>query len=150
MNLPYEDWKKKSDKWMEGLRSSLTCDLLVISANAVTLNGEIVSIDGIGNRVSGMIFGPRHVICIVGRNKIVKDVDFALDRIHNHVVPLTYIRHNMKHWSNFQEVPCVKTGRCVNCSHPESACLNTVIVRGQVKQHEDRIHLIVINQDLGF
>ncbi len=150
MNLPYDEWKEKSDKWMQGLRASLTSDLLIISANAITMNGEIVSIDGIGNRVSGMIFGPRHVLCIVGRNKIVKDIDSALDRIHNYTAPLTYIRHNLKHWCNFQEVPCLKLGKCIKCSHPESACLNTVIVRGQVKQHEDRIHLIVVNQVLGF
>lgn len=142
MNIPYDIWKKKYDLWYKGLRDSLTSDLLVISANAVTLNGEIVSIDGIGNRVSGMIFGPLHVICIVGRNKIAKDVEFALERIHNYTVPLTYIRHNMKHWCNFQEVPCVKNGKCSKCRHPESACRNTMIVSGQVKQHQDRIHLV--------
>ncbi|MFZ4796164.1 MAG: LUD domain-containing protein [Bacteroidia bacterium] len=150
MNLPYDEWKEKSDKWYEGLRSSLTSDLLIISANAITMNGEIVSIDGIGNRVSGMIFGPRHVLCIVGRNKITKDVEAALERIHNYTVPLTYIRHNLKHWCNFQEVPCIKHGKCVKCNHPESACRNTVIVSGQVKQNSDRIHLLVVNQDLGF
>jgi hypothetical protein len=150
MNIPYEEWKVKYDKWYQGLRDSLTSDLLVISANAITLNGEIVSIDGIGNRVSGMIFGPLHVLCIVGRNKIVKDVDFALERIHNYTVPLIYIRHNLKHWCNFQEVPCVKNGKCSNCRHPESACRNTVIISGQIKQHQDRIHLVVVNQDLGF
>lgn len=150
MDIPYDEWKEKSDKWMENLRASLTSDLLVISANAITMNGEIVSIDGLGNRVSGMIFGPRHVLCIVGRNKIVKDVDSAFDRIHSYTVPMTYIRHNLKHWCNFQEVPCLKLGKCTNCSHPESACLNKVVVSGQVKQNEDRIHLIVVNEDLGF
>jgi hypothetical protein len=73
MNLPYEVWKPKNDQWYQGLRDSLTSDLLIIGANAITMNGEIVSVDGIGNRVSGMIFGPRHVLCIVGRNKIVSD-----------------------------------------------------------------------------
>ncbi len=150
MNLPYEEWKIKNDKWVEGLRSSLMSDLLIISANAITMDGEIVSIDGIGNRVSGMIFGPRHVICIVGRNKIVPDLNAALSRIHNYSAPMNYIRHNNKHWCNFQEVPCLKTGKCHECSHPESACLNTVIIRGQIKQHDDRIHLIVVNQVLGF
>ena len=150
MNLPYDEWKEKNDKWYEGLRASLICDLLVISANAITMSGEIVSIDGIGNRVAGMIFGPRHVLCIVGRNKIVKDVDYALERIHNYTVPLTYLRHNLKHWCNFQEVPCVKNGKCTKCNHAESACRNTVIISGQVKQHHDRIHLVVVNQDLGF
>ncbi len=150
MNIPYEVWKPKNDKWYQGLRDSLTSDLLVVGANAITMNGEIVSIDGIGNRVSGMIFGPRHVLCIVGRNKIVNDIDSALDRIHNYSAPLNYIRHNNKHSTNFKDMPCLKIGKCMNCSNPESACLNTVIVRGQVKQHQDRIHVLLINEDLGF
>jgi hypothetical protein len=150
MEIPYEQWKVLYDKWYDNLRASLMSDLLIISANAVTMEGEIISVDGFGNRVSGMIFGPRHVLCIVGRNKIVRDKTSALDRIHNHVVPLTYLRHNLKHWCKFQEVPCLKTGKCVTCSHPESACLNTVVVRGQVKQHQDRLHLLLVNKDLGF
>jgi hypothetical protein len=150
MNLPHDKYKVKYDEWYEGLRASLSSDLLIISANAITMEGEIVSIDGIGNRVSGMIFGPLHVLCIVGRNKIVKDVDYALERIHNYTVPLTYLRHNMKHWSNFQDVPCLKHGICTKCNHPESSCRNIVIIRGQVKRHHDRLHLVVVNQDLGF
>lgn len=150
MNLPYEVYKEKRDKWYEGIRRSLMSDLLIISANAITLNGEIISIDGIGNRVAGMIFGPLHVLCIVGRNKISRDIETAMERIHNYTVPLTYLRHNIKHWANFQEVPCLKTGKCAKCNHPESSCRNLVIIRGQIKPHHDRIHLIVVNDDLGF
>lgn len=149
MNIPNEEYRKLYNVWYDNLRQSLMSDLLIISANAVTLNGEIVSVDGFGNRVSGMIFGPRHVLCIVGRNKIVRDYESAINRIHNYVVPQTYLRHNMKHWCNFQNVPCLQTGKCANCSHPESACLNKVVVRGQVKQHQDRIHLVLVNEDLG-
>ena len=150
MNLPYDEWKSYHDKWYEECRRSLLSDLLIISANAITLNGEIVSIDGLGNRVTGMMFGPLHVICIVGKNKIVPTVEFALDRIHNYVAPLTYIRHNNKHNASFQDVPCVKTGKCFNCSHEYSSCRDVVIMRGQIKQHKDRLHLVVINKELGF
>ena len=150
MHLPFEEWKACHDKWYEDCRKSLLSDLLIISANAVTLNGEIVSIDGLGNGVTGMMFGPLHVICIVGRNKIVPNVDYALERIHNFVAPLTYIRHNNKHNASFQDVPCVKTGKCFNCSHEYSSCREVVIMRGQIKQHKDRLHLLVINKDLGF
>ena len=150
MHIPYDEWKVLNDKWYQSMRDSLMSDLLIVSANAITMNGEIVSVDGMGNRVAGMIFGPRHVLVVVGKNKIVKDLDAAVERIHSYTVPLTYLRHNMKHWCNFQEVPCVKFGKCANCSHPESACRNKVVVNGQVKQHSDRIHLLVINQDLGF
>ncbi len=150
MNIPYEEWKELDFKFYTDLRESLLSDLLIISANAITLKGEIVSMDGIGNRVAGMIFGPLHVICIVGRNKIVKDADAAIERIHNVAAPLTYIRHNNKHWTNLQDLPCVEKGVCPRCSQPDSSCRNLVIVRGQIKKHKDRIHLVVVDQDLGF
>lgn len=125
-------------------------DLLIISANGITLNGEVISIDGLGNRVSGMIFGPRHVVCIVGRNKIYPNEDVAMAMIRNHVVPLTYLRHINKHIASFNDVPCVKLGKCVDCMHEYSSCRNIVVMRGQIKQHKDRFHLVVINEDLGF
>lgn len=150
MNLPYEVWKEKNDSWYDGCRESLLSDLLIISANAVTMDGEIISIDGLGNRVAGMIFGPKHVICIVGKNKISTNEESALDRIHNYVVPMTYTRHMMKHSDSFQDVPCVKMGKCVNCYHEYSSCRNVVVMRGQIKQHKDRLHLVIINKHLGF
>jgi len=149
-SIPIDEWHEKIDEWYENVRKRMLCDLFIISANAVTMKGEIVSVDGLGNRVAGMIFGPRHVMCIVGRNKITTDVDAAMDRIHNYVTPLTYLRHINKHFSNFNEVPCVKTGRCAQCSHDSSACRDVVILRGQNNIHRDRIHLLVVNQDLGF
>lgn len=150
MNIPHEEWKELDRLFYTGLRESLLSDLLIISANAITLKGEIVSMDGIGNRVAGMIFGPLHVICIVGRNKIVKDADAAIERIHNLAAPLTYLRHNNKHWTNLQGLSCVEKGVCTLCSQPDSSCRNLVIVRGQIKKHRDRIHLVVVDQDLGF
>ena len=122
---------------MNGMKMSendyyVICLLLV--QMPLTIKGEIVSVDG-------MIFGPRHVLCIVGRNKITTDVNSALDRIRNYVTPLTYLRHINKHFSNFSEVPCLKTGRCAQCSHDSSACRDVVIVRGQNNIHKDRIHL---------
>lgn len=150
MNLPYDEWKEKTDRWYEQCRQSLLSDLMIISCNAITLDGCICSIDGLGNRVAGMIFGPKHVLCIVGRNKICSSVESAMDRIHNYVVPMTYIRHINKHNASFDEVPCVKTGKCHNCSHEYSSCRDVVVIRGQIKQHKDRIHLVVVNDDLGF
>lgn len=150
MNLPYETYMEKHTAWYENIRNSQNCDLTIIGANAVTMNGEIVSVDGLGNRVSSMIFGPKHVLVIVGKNKIVKDVDSALDRIHNFAAPMTYIRHANKHYTNHINLPCVQKGKCFNCSFPESACMNTVIVRGQIHHHADRIHLLIINENLGF
>ena len=150
MQLPYSEWKKINDEWYDGCRQSLISDLQIISANAITLNGEVISIDRLRNRVSGMIFGPRYVLCIVGRNKIYPNTDVAISMIKNHVVPLTYLRHINKHLASFQDVPCVKLGKCVDCMHEYSSCRNIVVMRGQIKQHRDRFHLVLINEDLGF
>lgn len=140
----------KHTKWYENIREAHNSDLTIISANTITMNGEIVSVDGLGNRVSSMIFGPKHVLIVVGKNKIVKDIDSAIERIHNYTAPLTYIRHANKHYTNHMKLPCVQTGKCVNRNNPENACMNTVIVRGQIHHHEDRIHLIIMNDQLGF
>ena len=148
--LPEEEFKRLNDEWYEGCRRSLMSDLLIISANGITLDGEVLSIDGLGNRVSGMLFGPRHVLCIVGRNKIYPNEETAMSMIRNHVVPLTYLRHINKHSASFNDVPCVRLGKCVNCKHEYSSCRDIVVMRGQIKQHLDRFHLVVINEDLGF
>ncbi|MDD2495365.1 MAG: LUD domain-containing protein [Tissierellia bacterium] len=150
MNLPYDEYIEKHTKWYEHIRKAQNSDLTIISANAITMNGEIVSVDGLGNRVSSMIFGPKHVLIIVGKNKIVKNIESAIERIHNYTAPLTYIRHANKHYTNHMKLPCVQTGKCISCSSPESACMNTVIIRGQIHHHADRIHLIIINENLGF
>lgn len=148
--IPDEEYKRLIDEWYEGCRRSLMSDLLIISANGITLDGEVISIDGLGNRVSGMLFGPRHVLCIVGRNKIYPNEETAMSMIRNHVVPLTYLRHINKHSASFNDVPCVKIGKCVNCKHEYSSCRDIVVMRGQNKRHIDRFHLVVINEDLGF
>jgi len=149
LDLPYDEYYAYIDKYVEIMRQTLLSDVLLIGANAITMEGEIVSIDGSGNRVSGMIFGPKKVIIIVGRNKIVKNVESALDKIHNYTAPVNYIRHDLKHHNRYDDLPCVKNGICINCSHPRSACMNIVIVRGAVEYNKDRIHLIIVNKDLG-
>lgn len=150
MNLPYEEWKEKQDLWYENLRKSLLCDLFIISANAITLQGEIISIDGTGNRVAGMIFGPKHVLCIVGKNKISTNIETAFDRINNYAAPMTYIRHLNKHAASFQNLPCVNNGKCYSCNDESSACRDIIIMRGQIKMHKDRLHLLVVNKNIGF
>lgn len=151
MNLPRDEFNIKNAKRIDACRQALLCDLFIISANAITQNGEIISIDGLGNRVSGMIFGPKYVLCIVRKNKICSNIDDALDHIHNYVVPRVYVRHMLKHHATaFADAPCLKTGKCLDCYNEISSCRNTVIIRGQIKTHKDRIHLLLINQNLGF
>lgn len=148
-NLPWEEYKPKIDSVEEGARRSLSSDLFIISANGISMSGEIISIDGMGNRVAGMIFGPKHVLVIAGRNKIYPNEEIAMAMIRNKVAPLTYIRHMNKHYTKLQDLPCLKIGKCVNCIHDSSACRNIVVVRGQTNGHKDRIHLLLVNQDLG-
>ena len=148
-NFPWEEYKPKIDSVEEAARKALNSDLLIVSANGISMNGEIISIDGMGNRVSGMIFGPKHVMVIVGRNKIYPNEEIAVAMVRNRVAPLTYIRHMNKHYTQLQNLPCLKIGKCVDCVHDASACRNLVVVRGQTNGHKDRIHLVLVNQDLG-
>lgn len=149
LNLPRDEYYRRMGEVVEKMRQTLLSDVLIIGANAITLKGEIVSIDGSGNRVSGMFFGPRHVIIVVGRNKICLDEEEALKRIRNVAAPLNYIRHNNKHHNRYDELPCVLKGRCFDCSHERSACRKIAIMRGEVEFNADRTHLLVVNDDLG-
>lgn len=149
LNLPRDEYYKRMSVVVEQMRQALLSDVLCIGANAITLTGEIVSIDGSGNRVAGMFFGPKHVIIVVGRNKICIDIDEALKRIRNTAAPLNYIRHINKHHNRYDELPCVQRGKCFDCSHPRSACRKIAIFRGEVEFNADRTHLLVVNDDLG-
>lgn len=149
LNLPRDEYYHCMGIVVEKMRQTLLSDVLIIGANAITFKGEIVSIDGSGNRVAGMMFGPKHVIIVVGRNKLCIDVDEALVRIKNTAAPLNYIRHNMKHHNRYHELPCVQRGKCFDCSHPRSACRKIAIMRGEVESNADRTHLIFVNENLG-
>lgn len=149
MNLPKEEYYALMEKLFDKMRESLRSDIFIIGANAITMKGQIVSTDGTGNRVSGMIFGPKKVIIIVGKNKIVEDVDAAIKRNRNIAAPLNYIRHNLKHHNRFDN-PCLQLGYCTDCSSERRGCLNTVIIDGAMEAFNDRIHLILVNENIGF
>ena len=149
LNLPRDEYYRRMGEVVERMRQTLLSDCLIIGANAITLKGEIISIDGSGNRVSGMFFGPKHVIIVVGRNKICLDEAEALKRIRNVAAPLNYIRHINKHHNRYDELPCVLKGKCFDCSHERSACRKIAIMRGEVEFNADRTHLLVVNDDLG-
>ena len=131
-------------------REVFFADVFITSTNAITLDGKLVSIDGHGNRVSAMIFGPKRVIVVAGVNKIVKDLDEALARIHNVAAPINAIRHCLKH--NMPEggnLPCVKAGRCVDCSRPERPCRYTVIIEGSSSIDPGRFSVVLVGEELG-
>ncbi len=124
----------------ERRRRIMLCDVLISSSNAVTLDGKLVNIDGVGNRVAAMIFGPRGTILVIGVNKIVRTVDEAIDRIKNVIAPY----HGMARGS---KVPCAKTLRCSDCTAPLRMCSVTVIMEKKPKASE--IGIVLVNQDLG-
>lgn len=116
-------------------------DIYLSSCNAITEDGVLVNIDGNSNRVSALAYGPRKVILIVGMNKVCSDVDSALKRARNEAAPINTQRFNLS-------TPCVKTGACMDCKSPNTICCQFLITR--CSRHDDRIHVILVNDDLGF
>ena len=116
-------------------------DVFLSSANAITEDGVIVNIDGNSNRVSAIAQGPRKVLFIVGMNKVCDDVDGALKRARNVAAPINAQRFNIS-------TPCTKTGSCMNCKSPDTICCQFLITR--FSRHKDRIHVILVNDNLGF
>ena len=103
------------EKKLELRRAQLTCDLFLSSSNAVTLEGDIVNVDGAGNRVAALSFGPKKTVVVVGSNKIVRDLDEALDRIETTASPMNNKRLDRPN-------PCVKAGTCQDCQGETRIC----------------------------
>ena len=116
-------------------------DVFLASANAITQDGVIVNIDGNANRVSAIAQGPRKVIFVVGMNKVCDDVDGAMKRARNVAAPINAQRFGLA-------TPCAKTGSCMNCKSPDTICCQFLITR--FSRHEGRIHVVLVNDDLGF
>jgi hypothetical protein len=132
------------------MREAFLADVYVTGTNAITLDGQLVNIDGRGNRAAALIFGPAKVVVIVGVNKIVKDVEAGLGRIHGYAAPLNAQRHYVKHHdTELGELPCIKTGDCVDCRNPWRICNYTVIVDGALPQDAGRINVILVGEELG-
>ena len=116
-------------------------DVFLASANAITEDGVLVNIDGNSNRVSAIAQGPKKVLFIVGMNKVCSDVDGAMKRARNVAAPINAQRFNLA-------TPCAKTGSCMNCKSPDTICCQFLITR--YSRHADRIHVILVNDTLGF
>jgi hypothetical protein len=121
-------------------RQIFSCDVMVTGSNAVTEDGKLVNMDAVGNRAASMIFGPRKVFIIVGKNKIVKDVDGALQRIKNLIAPF---HARTKKFGT----PCARTGKCTDCSATRRICNVTTIVEKRPWRTE--ITVVLVNEDLG-
>lgn len=125
----------------ETMRRQLTCDLFLCGTNALTLSGILVNIDATGNRVGSMLFGPKKVIVVAGRNKLVDGtVEDAIKRVKELASPPNARRLNFK-------TPCATTGFCSDCTSPERICRITTII--DRKPRATDIHILVVNEDLG-
>ncbi len=131
-------------------RETFSADIFLVGTNAVTLDGKLVNIDAWGNRVSATIFGPEKVVIVAGVNKIVKDVNEALERIHNVAAPMNAKWHYLKHhFEEYGDLPCVRTGSCVDCNHDWRICRYTVIIEGAMIREKDRINVVLVGEELG-
>ncbi len=142
-HILFNHWKHglSKEEVLQTRKAQMTCDLFLSSTNAITLNGELVNIDGIGNRVNSSIFGPSKVILVAGYNKIVDDVEEAIKRIKNVSAPLNAKRLNI-------DVPCAKVGRCVDCNSPNRIC--RVIVIHERRPSLTDMLIILVGEELGF
>ncbi|KUG28967.1 transcriptional regulators of sugar metabolism [hydrocarbon metagenome] len=127
-------------KMYELRRQALLVDCFLTGTNAVTETGQLVNLDMIGNRVGAMHFGPRHVIVVAGRNKIVSGVDEGMRRIRNFAAPANAMRLDKK-------TPCVKTSFCQDCKSPERICNVWTITEKSFPA--GRVKVVLIDQDLG-
>ena len=126
----------------EAKRKALLSDVFLMSANAICESGEIVNIDGNGNRLSALIFGPNTVIIVAGKNKIVPDVKGAYERIKKIACPKNAQRLK-------RATPCALNGACKSCKEPgQTICAHTVITR--FSTIPDRIKVIIIDDDFGY
>lgn len=142
-NCTILDWINANSKeeGYELRRDNFKSDVFLASSNAITQNGELINIDGNGNRVAAITFGPNKVIIIAGKNKIVKNKEEGITRIKEIAAPLNAKRLNKK-------TPCVNTGKCMDCNSPEKICCTTVIHGWQLRK--GRINVIIIDEELGY
>ncbi|SDA61220.1 Uncharacterised ACR, YkgG family COG1556 [Butyrivibrio sp. INlla18] len=139
-NYNFIDRDKAEDK-RAAMLAAYDADYFLTSANAITEDGVMVNIDGNANRVSAIAQGPKHVVAIVGMNKVCPDVDAAMKRARNVAAPINAQRFGLN-------TPCAKTGSCMNCKSPDTICCQFLITR--FSRHADRIHVILVNDNLGF
>ena len=125
----------------EALLKGYDADVFLTSANAMTEDGVMVNIDGNANRVSYIANGPKKIVAIVGMNKVCDDVDGAMKRARNVAAPTNAQRFEI-------DTPCKKTGSCANCKSPDTICCQFLVTR--YSRHAGRIHVILVNDSLGF
>lgn len=134
------DLSLSKSELMERKRASLMVDLFITGTNAITEDGQLVNLDMIGNRVGALTFGPKHVIVLVGRNKIVPDIEDAMARVKDFAAPANAMRLDKK-------TPCAKTAFCHECSSPDRICNTWTITEKSFPKH--RVKIVLINDVMG-
>ena len=129
------------EEGLELRRQGLTADVMVAGSNAITLDGRLVNLDGMGNRVAAMAFGPKKVILVVGMNKVCSDLESAMARVKHYAAPVNNIRYGLKN-------PCVETGLCSDCRSPQRICNMWSTIEGHMIK--DRIHVKLVGEYLGY
>ncbi len=142
-NIIYDHWQDGLSK-EESLRIRKTqqsSNIYLTSANAITITGEIINIDGFCNRISTMAFGPDEVIFVAGKNKLVRDVKEGIERVKNIAAPMNAKRFGA-------DTPCATLGRCVDCNSPQRICRGTLIL--ERRPFATKMLVIIVMEDLGF
>lgn len=139
-NYRFIDRDRMEDK-RAAMLETYDADFFLTSANAMTEDGVMVNVDGNANRVSAIAQGPKKVIFIVSMNKICKDPDSAMKRARGVAAPTNAQRFGLS-------TPCTKTGSCMNCKSPDTICCQILITR--YSRHKDRIHVILVNEPVGY
>ena len=124
----------------ELMRKALTCDTFLMSSNAISEDGQLVNIDGMGNRVAALCFGPKQVIVVAGMNKVAGDLDSAMSRARHIAAPANVQRFDVK-------TPCAVTGQCGNCTSPDCCCAQIVTTR--FSKIPGRIKVVLVGEVLG-
>ena len=140
-NYINRDLAKSAQEKREVFAKAALADFYLMSSNAVTLDGELINVDGVGNRVAALCFGPANVIVIVSMNKVVKDVEAAIWRTRNIAAPPNALRLNC-------DTPCASIGSCGNCLKPDCICADIVVTR--FSRIPGRVKVILVGEEMGY
>jgi hypothetical protein len=136
------DLAKTPEEKLAMMRQALSCDTFIMSTNALSRDGQLVNIDGMGNRLAALIFGPKQVVVIAGVNKVAGTLEGAIDRVRSVAAPINAARFEGL------DTPCAKTGTCGDCIASGCICSQMVITR--TSKVKERIKVIIVGENLGF
>ncbi|WP_099192477.1 lactate utilization protein [Tepidibacter mesophilus] len=134
-------WKVEPDKRMDLLKKAIFSDVYLSSTNAILEDGRIINIDGVGNRVASMFFGPKKVILVCGINKICKDYNDAMNRIKTSACPNNARRLNLN-------TPCAKIDSCIDCKNEQRMCMVTSIIEKKPPTIDFKVY--ILNEEIGY